>query len=74
MAIQFTYIFFSYLFFFKSCNPPPTPAFWPHLNTCGILVPQPDIKPVPPAMEVQSINHWNTREVPTYIFFDDCHY
>ena len=31
---------------------------------CGILVPQPGIKPVPLAMEAQSLNHWTTREVP----------
>ena len=29
---------------------------------CGILVPWPGIKPAPPAMEVQSPNHWTTRE------------
>ena len=29
---------------------------------CGILVPQPRIKPRPPAVEVQSPNHWTTRE------------
>ena len=31
---------------------------------CGILVPQPGIKPVPPAVEVQSLNNWTAREVP----------
>ena len=29
---------------------------------CGILVPQPGTKPMPPAVEAQSLNHW-TREV-----------
>ena len=29
------------------------------------LVPQPGIKPVPPAVEAQSPNHWNAREAPT---------
>ena len=29
-----------------------------------ILVPQPGIVPVPPALGVQSLNHWTTREVP----------
>ena len=28
-----------------------------------ILVPQPGIKPVPPAVEVWSLNHWTIREV-----------
>ena len=38
--------------------------FWLHQVECGILVPQPGIKPVPPAVEVQSSNHWTTKEVP----------
>ena len=29
-----------------------------------ILAPQPGIKPTPPAVEAQSLNHWTTREVP----------
>ena len=29
----------------------------------GILVPQPGIEPVPPAVEVWSLNHWTMREV-----------
>ena len=37
---------------------------WPHLSARGILVPQPGIKPVPPAVEAHSLNHWTTREVP----------
>ena len=28
-----------------------------------ILVPQPGIDPVPPALEAQSLNHWTTGEV-----------
>ena len=28
------------------------------------IVPWPEIKPVPPAVEAQSLNHWTTREVP----------
>ena len=36
---------------------------------CGNLVPQPGIEP--PVVEVQSLNHWTTREVPksTCLFF-----
>ena len=30
---------------------------------CGILVPQPGIKPWAPALEVQSLNRWIAREV-----------
>ena len=33
----------------------------PHDAACGILVPQLGIEPVPPALGVQSLNHW-TRE------------
>ena len=32
-------------------------------KTCGILVPQPEIEPVPPALEAQSLNHWTARKV-----------
>ena len=38
--------------------------FCPHHLVCGILVPQPVIEPVPPAGNVQSLNHRTTREVP----------
>ena len=30
----------------------------------GILVPQPGIKPMPPAVEARSPNRWTVREVP----------
>ena len=32
---------------------------------CGILVPQPGIEPMPPAMEGWILNHWTAREVPS---------
>ena len=31
--------------------------------THGILVPQPGMEPMPPAVEVWSLNHWTFREV-----------
>ena len=31
---------------------------------CNILVPQPGIELVPPAVELQNTNHWTAREVP----------
>ena len=34
----------------------------------GILAPWPGIKSVPPALEVQSHNHWTAREVPGSYF------
>ena len=38
--------------------------FWPCHVAFGILVPWPGVKPVPPAVEAQSLNHRATREVP----------
>ena len=32
-------------------------------EACGIVVPWPGVEPVPPAVELQSLNHWTTREV-----------
>ena len=32
------------------------------------LVPQPGIEPWPPALGVQSLTHWTTKEVPPGIF------
>ena len=39
--------------------------FWLHCTTCGILVSQPRIEPVPWAVKVQSPSPWTTREFPT---------
>ena len=33
-------------------------------TACRILVPLRGIKPVSPAVEVQSLNHWTAKEVP----------
>ena len=40
------------------------PTFRPHCIACKILVPQPGIELVSSSVEVQSPNHWTTREVP----------
>ena len=32
---------------------------------CEILVTQPGIEPVPPALGAWSLNHWTAREVPS---------
>ena len=37
--------------------------FWPCHMTCRILVPQPGIEPMPPAVEAQSPDHWTATEV-----------
>ena len=47
--------------------------FWLHHTTCGILIPQPGIKPVSPALEAQSPNHWTAKEVPQWILIS-CSY
>ena len=38
--------------------------FYALAAACGILVPQPGIEPALPAVEVQSLSHWTTGEVP----------
>ena len=43
--------------------------FWSHCAAWGILVPQPGIEPVAPAVEAQSPNHWTAREFPTGTHF-----
>ena len=40
-------------------------------SACRILVPLPGIKPASPALEVQSLNHWTTREIPDLHSFLD---
>ena len=40
--------------------------FWLYHATCKILAPQPGIKPMLPALEVQSLNQWTSREVHIY--------
>ena len=53
-------------FFESGCN---FFFFLPSPVARGILVPQPGIKPVPPALEAQSLNHWTAREVPGCDYF-----
>ena len=38
-------------------------VFWLHHVVCGILVPQPRMEPVPPALEAYDLNRWASREV-----------
>ena len=37
--------------------------FWPYHTACGILVPQPEIEPVPLVVEAMSLNNRTAREV-----------
>ena len=43
--------------------------FWQCRRACGILVSWSEIKAAPPALEVQSPNHWTAREVPKSLSF-----
>ena len=40
---------------------------------CKILVPRPEIEPMPPAVEARSLNRWTAREVPPDNIFDSDH-
>ena len=40
--------------------------FWPHHESCGILVPLPRIKPTPSALEVGSLDH---QSIPVVSYF-----
>ena len=42
--------------------------FWACHVTWGILVPQPEIEPVPAAVKGQNPNHWTAREFPHFSF------
>ena len=44
--------------------------FWPHLMARGILVSQPVIKPMLPAVEVWSLNPGTARDVPVQISYN----
>ena len=50
--------------------------FWLYLTACRILVPQSGIELEPPALEVQSLNHWTIRKIPICWYFakDVCLY
>ena len=48
--------------------PPIVVGFFFGCLACRILVSPRGIKPTSPAVEVQSLNHWTTREVPSYSF------
>ena len=52
-SFLFVFLFLFVWVFFRLC-----------LAACRILVPWPGIKPVSPALEVWSPNHWITREFP----------
>ena len=40
------------------------------LVACGVLVPQPGIRLLPPALEARSLNNWTTREALMLTFLN----
>ena len=56
---MFTFFFLILPFFFLAAS----------RTACGILVPQPGIEPLPPAVESWVLNHWTTMEVPAALYF-----
>ena len=54
------YIYIKFIYF----------SFWPCLEACKILVPQPGIKLVPPVVEARGLNHSTSREVLFWKFYD----
>ena len=58
--IPFLFSFFYFCFSLLVCTVQPG----------GILVHQPGIKPVSPAMEAPSLNHWTARKVPDNTFLN----
>ena len=68
--IFYLFIYLSIYLSYKTCMLSRFYLFiWPHCEACGILIPWPGIKPVPPAVEVWCLNHWTAREVPGEIFY-----
>lgn len=58
----------------QSCSSLPaflSKFFWPHCIAHGILVPPPGIKPLSPAAEARSSNHWTTKEAPALLIATD---
>ena len=43
--------------------------FWPYHMAYTSLVSQPGIEPITPAVKVQNLNHWNTRESHASLFY-----
>ena len=56
--ITFILLIFIYLF-----------TFWPHCMACGFSFPGQGSNLGPSAVKTQSLNHWTTREIPTFFFF-----
>ena len=44
--------------------------FWLSCVACGLIAPQPEIEPVPPALEAQSPNHCTAKNSPNFNFLN----
>ena len=64
---QKQYCYFHLYFFLKFIK---KIFFWQHCATCWILVSLLGTKFVPPAVEVQNLNHWTIRVAPKLYFLD----
>ena len=42
--------------------------FFTSLHSKWVLVSQPEIEPIPPALKIWSLNHWGTRELSYFIY------
>ena len=64
----YIYLLILHPFTFCPCIHTPTHLSSIHLLTyvfsLALLIPQPGVKPMPPAVEAWSPNHWTAREVP----------
>ena len=63
LLLLFILVFMQYSNFFSFL------IFWSCQAACETLVPLPGVKPTPSAVEEESLNHCNTREVPSTPFF-----
>ena len=57
-----TYIYISGKYYFFSL------FFGPSCAACGVLVPRPEMEPLPSALGAPSLRHWTAREIPGQYF------
>ena len=58
-----TYIYISGKYYFFSL------FFGPSCAACGVLVPRPEMEPLPSALGAPSLRHWTAREIPGQYFW-----
>ena len=65
LALQSPTIKYFLFIYFLNCL---SGLFGLTMVTCGILISQPGMEPMPPALEAQSLNHWTAQEA-LQVFF-----